>query len=483
MRVLSLAACCLLVLAACESSGDPGRAAAEITLDPPAVLSTCEPNVETIGTPDVTCDMFDGTQCNDPGATNIEPGPYGGITALQPPTPPPDICSDLNIVGTAPPPEAVFLVDASGSMNDPFGATTRWNEVRRSLFDAVTGVVTTNETAVSFGIGFYKGLCMVENYIPPALNNRAPMLTQFDIVGASLGGSGTGTGGALEDMRMILGPGVIIILVTDGQPTTCGGTAKSESEALLAHAENNDVHVLSVGPGTVQVHMDTIAQNGQGDPTATAYNALIPAELDAALAALVAEAVPPCDATLSSVPPEPDFCDMALDGVPVPKDDPNGWSYIGGPDVLLAGSACTTFQGGATLTGVCPCMAPPMPVPGTWTVDVEATCDPGFVASWQEVRFGWQAYDETYALLPGGGGTELDMDFRAAMTVPELPAAMSQSQSFTVPNATEVVDLQGLFGDRVVGTFLRITVDFIPSGYNRPVLNNISADYECVELE
>jgi hypothetical protein len=170
-------------------------------------------------------------------------------------------------------PNIMLVVDRSGSMKEPFGAGSRWSELRNALIDPTTGFVTTLEDEVRFGLTLYTipntpprfptggrggtpaagsgggggtaggsggasagggaggaggdpNMCPWLVEVPVALNNLAPI---SEVYLPNDWKNGTPTGESLAavwpkvrdiDQTVMPGPN-FIILATDGEPNTC----------------------------------------------------------------------------------------------------------------------------------------------------------------------------------------------------------------------------------------------------------------------
>jgi hypothetical protein len=117
----------------------------------------------------------------------------GDLDPLNPPPPPfPDdpfpndgTCGDLNAVVNGVTPTVQLLIDQSGSMEERFGGTDRWNAVYDTLMGP-DGVVSQLAPEVRFGLSLYTSyngnegcVCPVLTEVAPALDNYAAMDAKF----------------------------------------------------------------------------------------------------------------------------------------------------------------------------------------------------------------------------------------------------------------------------------------------------------------
>lgn len=255
-----------------------------------------------------------------------------------------------------------LLIDQSGSMDEDFGSTSRWEAVEDALVDPDTGVVTALEAQVIFGAALYEGtggVCPSLTTVAPALNNYAAIDELFEDNGP---GGDTPTGESLiavTDEITAIKPDpknpspLYILLATDGEPDTCvqpnpnEGQAESIAGAEYAYAAGVETIVLSVGTDIAEEHLQDVANAGAGLPVggtdnAPYYVATDPEELAMQIETIIGGART-CEFTLDGEvdPTRVDEGTVTLDGVPLVFGI--DWDLLDSDTLILLGDACTTF--------------------------------------------------------------------------------------------------------------------------------------------
>ncbi|MCA9603281.1 MAG: VWA domain-containing protein [Polyangiales bacterium] len=225
-------------------------------------------------------------------------------------------CPDVTVNAAPVVPTVIVLVDQSGSMTSNFGGPNRWNAVRNALVDMTTGVVTTLESKVNFGVTLYtwEGPNGYANMNPkpsappcPQLTAVAPALNNLAAIKSTLENNtpldDTPTAESVAAVAAAFpasdGPRVLV-LATDGDPDSCddpdsngdnGPRQASESAVQAAYSAGITTYVLSVGTDATESHLERLARAGQGQNlssgAATPYIATSPAELSAALSSIL----------------------------------------------------------------------------------------------------------------------------------------------------------------------------------------------------
>lgn len=321
------------------------------------------------------------------GLPGCSPGSAGAggsdLDPLNPPDPPFEedpfpgdgTCGDVNVVVNGLTPTVQLLIDQSGSMEDSFGPTDRWDAVYDTLMGD-GGVVRTLESQVRFGLTLYTsyegnagGACPVLTEVPPALDNFAAMDAKFGPAGPEAdtptGESLDATAAALRDLP-VDGP-KIIVLGTDGEPDTCAepNPQNGQGEAIAAAERAFDdgirTFVISVGDDVGEDHLQDMANAGVGLPLdgpemAPYFLALDPEELVSAFQTIVG-GVTGCVFTING---EVDTAKaaqgkVALDGVEL--EFGSEWIMLDGKTFEVLGAACDIIQDGDLhhVSAVFPC--------------------------------------------------------------------------------------------------------------------------------
>ncbi|HEY0469213.1 MAG TPA: vWA domain-containing protein [Polyangiaceae bacterium] len=315
----------------------------------------------------------------DPG---IDPGAgTGGNEEL------PDGCVRLEVKLT-PQLTVLMLIDQSGSMDQQFGTGNRWNVLRDALIDMNTGIISTLQAKVRFGLALYTSengfgsgtpakTCPMITEVAPALNNYAAITAKYlpnDWKGDTPTGESIEAAVKLLDGVTEPGPKVLV-LATDGEPDSCADpnpgdaaghdVARQLSVSAVQNAFQKQIStfVISVGDEIGKDHLRAVANAGQGlavdvDATDRFYLANDQADLATAFDTIVG-GVRSCVFTLNGTVEDSraGTGDVFLDGKRLLYMDKDGWRLTA-PSVLeLQGAACATIKtsGGHDLKIDFPC--------------------------------------------------------------------------------------------------------------------------------
>jgi len=327
----------------------------------------CVPNDANCGTGQI-CNSFG--QCI---AGGIDPGVDPG-TGDGGPDDLPDGCVKLDVKLT-PQLTVLMLIDQSGSMNEQFGSGNRWNVLRDSLIDTNTGIISTLQAKVRFGLALYTSengfgdgtpakTCPMISQVAPALNNFAAITAKY-LPNDWKGDTPTGESieAAVKILDGVTDPGLkVLVLATDGEPDTCAdpnpgdAATKDLARQLSVTAVQNafqkqiSTFVISVGNEIGKDHLRAVANAGQGlavdvDTMDRFYLANNQADLATAFDAIVG-GVRSCVFTLNGTVEDSraDTGDVFLDGKRLLYMDKDGWRLTG-PSVLeVQGAACSTIK-------------------------------------------------------------------------------------------------------------------------------------------
>jgi hypothetical protein len=282
-------------------------------------------------------------------------------------------------------PNVLLLVDRSGSMRDPLqgeddrGGVQRWTAVRNALVDPASGLVSTLESQVNFGLTMYTtprdddrgATCPWLLEVPIAANNYDAIVDAYqpEEMDRDDGGN-TPTGQSIEaviprltglDSAQFPGPKVLV-LATDGEPNSCQrrrgssgvderGRAASLEAVQHAFESGITVYVISVGDEVGIEHLHELANAGQGlpldDPTPRYYPANDVSQLESAFQSIIGNVVRECAFTLEGrVQGDGSAGTVLIDGAPVVLNDPDGWRLNGPSEVEFVGAACETVKSG-----------------------------------------------------------------------------------------------------------------------------------------
>lgn len=319
----------------------------------------------------------------DTGAIGDQPGNPNDYDPANPPEPPfpdnpfPDdgTCGHMNMIVSGVTPTVQLLIDQSGSMEQGFGGTDRWNAVYQSLMGS-SGVVTQLQSDVEFGLSLYTsfdgnagGQCPVITDVDPAVDNFAAMDAMF---GPARPQQDTPTGESIDAVAAKLKqhPGIgskVIILGTDGEPDTCAqpnpqnGQQEALDAARRAFSDGIRTFVISVGDEVGADHLQDMANAGVGkgnNPMIDApyYVANNPDQLVEAFNTIIG-GVKGCVFTINGeVDPAKGVQGMvAIDGDEL--DYGTEWRMIDGKTFEVLGQACETIEDGDLhhISAVFPC--------------------------------------------------------------------------------------------------------------------------------
>ena len=354
---------------------------------PCSVIGTCSTGQYCSATNTCTADCVAGDDrcgatktCNASGKCEdkfvFEAG-TGGASGDGGPGGNPDACVDLKVVFTPQIPTVVMLIDQSGSMNEKFDTGVRWNVLRDALINMNTGIISTLQAKVRFGLALYtsdKGfgnsqppkICPTITEVPPALNNYAAISAKYlpdDWKGDTPTGESVDAAVKILDGVTEEGPKVIV-LATDGEPDSCtdpnpNNNAGRQAARQLSVSAVEDAFkkqittfVISVGNEVGEDHLRAVANAGQGlavdvDAMNRFYRANSQADLATAFDTIV-NGVRSCVLALNGTVDEASAGSgsVVLDGKPLVFNDKDGWRLNSPTVVELQGAACTAIKNG-----------------------------------------------------------------------------------------------------------------------------------------
>ncbi|MFK7999490.1 MAG: VWA domain-containing protein [Polyangiales bacterium] len=375
------------LLAACDCSSAPPRPAGLCTDEaPPAecgercsLTRACpfgffcnaeaECDVECVD--DTVCDI--GYECGDNGRCTVMPLPFDAV-GHDGPLPDRATCAQQEVAAGRTTPHVIIVVDQSGSMDEDFGDSNRWDALRDSLLAEPDGFIYALQEEVIFGLALFSGdeaMCPILTTVPSALNNHAAIAEVYNEEEIR---SETPTGDSMDQLldELLSAPDrndnpTIFILATDGEPDTCEepNPQNGQAEALAAvrRAYENDIrtYVISVGTDISEAHLTDMANAGlgrSGGPDAEFWVAGDDVGLRDALGEIIGGALS-CTIELEGRIDVAEACTgrVELNGNPLVCDDPDGWVVIDESHIELQGEACErlTMNSNSTLRATFPC--------------------------------------------------------------------------------------------------------------------------------
>lgn len=304
-------------------------------------------------------------------------------------------CTDVPLF--VDPPNMYFVLDHSASMAD----AGKWDQVRTTI----TNLTRQIGQRARFGATIFPSLANVDQCQPgaevmslrdgdpPSSSKDGPTTTALLSAMYPKPSGGTPTASTLRDVlgrvRSFQGK-TFIILATDGGPN-CNESANCTSAGCMANIENASsactpngpncctgaeaANCLDAQPTTEAVRAlqqagfpvyvigipgsapyaslldDLAVAGGTAQSTSPKYyrvDTVSSASLLGALRQVAAKIVATCTFELKDSPPDPNYVNVYLDEVVLPREPTNGWT-LDGKTVTLEGSACARVMNGDVL--------------------------------------------------------------------------------------------------------------------------------------
>lgn len=283
--------------------------------------------------------------------------------------PTPDACADVS-VSINRKTNVIFIVDQSTSMDATFGSGTRWSVLKNALL-ADTGIISTYQNVVDFGVTLYSsrggsagGTCPMLTEVAPMLNNLAGIRTVYQPA-RTVGDTPTGESIDAVLTKVPTAGNTLFVLATDGEPDTCAvpnpqrGQQRSIDAVTRAFNAGVKTYVLAVANESElsQSHVNALANAGAGVATgAPSYRVSNDQGLRAALDEIVYGGIS-CDVQMNGRVQGTNPCvgNVTLGGSQLNCSTDNGWSLVGDSTLRLAGDACSKFKTGSKLEASFPC--------------------------------------------------------------------------------------------------------------------------------
>jgi hypothetical protein len=278
------------------------------------------------------------------------------------------ICSIIQLAPQTIYPEVMIAQDISGSM-----AGARWTNTKAALVD----LANTLDNRLRLGIYFFprphastSNSCELQTFpagqyvdVAPALGNGFYIKAALDQLDTGGPYGGTPTAEALAVIRDYflhhstapVGTPKYVILVTDGSPNCTPPTGDGDStndpisqaatSAAIQNLRSDGTHTYVVGyeiETILQPVMNEWAVVGGGSDQY--INVTNQQSLSIAIVSIV-NVIVPCEYKLDTMPSNPSFVRVQLDGETLKLDDQNGWTLTTS-QLVLQGTSCSRLRDG-----------------------------------------------------------------------------------------------------------------------------------------
>lgn len=275
-----------------------------------------------------------------------------GVGDACEPEPAGDICLEQTSEFVQIDPNIYIILDKSGSMD--------WDNCWPEATAALNMMADELADDVNFGMLIYPegngNACdnSGKEILPMAAHTSQEVKDSFSSVRPN---GGTPTGGALKQVRInnLYGDPndplddvrpKAVVLITDGDPNggNCGASsaqAYSVQEAGALAAIGIPVHIVGYSGGAEEAKLVEMAAAGGTSPFTRAVNTqqLLDVLRD------ISEDVISCSYSLDELPEDPNKIWVEVNGVPIVRNDPNGFNYDASNNTLtLEGDSCDTLK-------------------------------------------------------------------------------------------------------------------------------------------
>jgi hypothetical protein len=285
-------------------------------------------------------------------------------------------CVDITHSYDSVPATVMLLIDQSQSMNERFGAGTRWTVLREAIVDEEDGLLSWLDRSASVGLMLYTSQdgwesalgCPIVTSVEAVMGNVARVRSAYLAASPALGGD-TPTAESIDHavQRLLEVAGnapKYILLLTDGVPDTCAepdpqnGLPQALEAAQRAFAQGVRVYTVGVSEDLGGWRLQYMANAGAGkdaqslvygrDPEAEQplFASSDPRELAGQLKGIIGD-IRSCTVELGTLVGSERMLQgrLLLDGQPLQHGAADGWSFIDDDTLLIHGRACQHILG------------------------------------------------------------------------------------------------------------------------------------------
>lgn len=285
-------------------------------------------------------------------------------------------CVELTRSYASVPATVMLLIDQSQSMNERFGAGTRWTVLRDAIVEEESGLLSWLDQSASVGLMLYTSQdgwdsplgCPIFTSVDAVMGNVERVRSAYLAAAPALGGD-TPTPESIDfaAQRLLEVAGnapKYILLLTDGAPDTCAepdpqnGLPQALEAALRAYRSGIRVYTVGVSEDLGGWRLQYMANAGAGkDPERLVYGrdaaaerplfaSSDPRQLAEQLKGIIGD-IRSCTVELGTTVGSERALEgrLLLDGQPLRHGAADGWTFLDDDTLLIHGRACQRILG------------------------------------------------------------------------------------------------------------------------------------------